>query len=194
MGNNWAGIVHGVECKKPHMGNFKCMGWVYFTNVPWLSEARKVTLGAWYAANGELQNASPAQERGRCRASSITRASKGCFTVPGRAALPRTAPGTAACVKLPRTSTSVWDMFPLRARHTERYRKLEFKVLLKVSAILSETTFFSPLESSWNYLPPATLYVVTSSFALTAVYFSNILILHGCLVYNLYVNGLKLPS
>lgn len=124
----------------------------------------------------------------------FTRASKGCFTVPGRAALPRTAPGTAACVKLPRTSTSVWDMFPLRARHTERCRKLEFKVLLKVSAILSETTFVFPLESSWNYLPPTTLYVVTSSFALTAVYFSNILILHGCLVYNLYVNGLKLPS
>lgn len=120
-----------------------------FSNVPWLSEARKVTLGAWYAANGELQNASPAQERGRCRASSITRASKGCFTVPGRAALPRTAPGTAACVKLPRTSTSVWDMFPLRARHTERCRKLEFKVLLKVSAILSETTFFF---SPWNLL------------------------------------------
>lgn len=30
MENNWAGVLHGVACKKTtHMGNFKCLGWVF---------------------------------------------------------------------------------------------------------------------------------------------------------------------
>lgn len=169
------------------MGNFKCMDWVYFISVSWPSEARKVTVGAWCAAIGDLQNPFCG-----VHPSGIPGTGKGC-ALPVPVLPSRGQPRNCGLRKTPRISASVWDVLSLKARHMERCGKLELKVLLKVTATVSETTFFFPLEFPRNHLPPTMSYVVKSSFALAAAYFSNILILHGCLVFNLCFNGLKLP-
>lgn len=86
----------------------------------------------------------------RCRRSQGRRRLR---VVPGGAALPRTALGTAACVKQQPISARAWDVPSLRAGHMERCGKLELKVVLKISAILSETTFFFPLAISVEPCP-----------------------------------------
>lgn len=128
--------------KNTRMGRFKCTGWVYFTSVSWLSEARKVTLVCGDRRSAERLLCSPA--RGRALPAFPGR--ERLRVVPGGAALPRARPRPAAGEKQQRVRAGVRDVLSLRAKPKQRCGELELKVALKVRAVLCETALGIPVE------------------------------------------------